>query len=682
MVITNSSDKLIHLESEIEFKNEGDGKEGPGKVEFKGYSGAAVNLSSYGFDAPVVYDLEGVQSRERVPILYRHGDEIGHTTEIVNSKKDLTGKGVLSVPGPSRDKVSEGMKNDFPWEGSMGLDVPNVSTSLKFYRNGTRVNGRDFQGPVYVFHNSVLREMTVTPFGRDSDTSFKYLNEDELMRIKNEDGGNPSETETKPKDQTPADTGVNVNNEPPQETPKETVPPIQNSNTVPPVTPSSDTMSQVRLVLMANRLNNDYPDGADLIENGIANGWEEQRIVDAIKLRRYENGLPRPPKGKKEEGGEKRHDLFQARVMASYGIPIERIENEFGKKIADQVDSMPEMMPAEQLVYVANQEGGDYTGHSDIEVMCKFLKNSGFSTIDFPNLLQKTSNTMLEERWKINPPFATQYLMEESNKDFRKTERRRITGGDLWQGLTDEGKIKHWGAGSTLKYESELETVAALFVMTRKEIINDDQGALRQSMESMVEGAMMVPDIMLGRLLLKDAASGSFWVNSDNSFTGTALTRANLKARWNAVRKYNESKEGIEWPVMINDRWRLITSLELEEDAFEILGQQYIVNDTTANTKTGQRNFWYKKLDQATYPFMSAAVMGSGTFVHTGTWMLWPSSKKFSPYTITYLRGRKRPVIEPVQLPEDMLGRGIRGYWDVNVNERERLAIVRATSNS
>jgi hypothetical protein len=130
---------------------------------------------------------------------------------------------------------------------------------------------------------------------------------------------------------------------------------------------------------------------------------------------------------------------------------------------------------------------------------------------------------------------------------------------------------------------------------------------------------------------------------------------------------------------MQNDRWTLITGPGLEEAAWDILKQDRIVNDTTANTKTGDKNFWFGKMDYAKFLQMNnTSLLGSGTFVSATSWVLWPSSKKASPYTINFLRGKKRPTIEAIDLPGDMLGMGVRGYWDVKINERERLFILRA----
>jgi hypothetical protein len=301
--------------------------------------------------------------------------------------------------------------------------------------------------------------------------------------------------------------------------------------------------------------------------------------------------------------------------------------------------------------------------------------------IDMPNLLKKVTSMMLEERWAINTPFAVQYLKEESNKDFRTTQRIRPGGGKIWDEMKNDGKIEETEFGKETEYRSKLSTSAQLVVFNREDIINDDMGVIADMLDAMVEGALIVPDMKLGKkMLVQAAAAGTFWVNADNSRTSLALNRANLSTAYNAVRQYNEDR-GKNFVNLINDRWVLITSITGEEAAFELLKQSRIVQETGAASpsKTGEANYWFGKLDTVVFPQMSnSSLLGSGTFVSENTWLLWPKSQRFSPYSITYLRGQRRPTIEAVDLPANMLGVGTRGYWDIEINEREREAVLRA----
>jgi hypothetical protein len=697
MTLKNSSptpEYIVGVDSgqQLVFNEPGEG--GIPTVEFVGYSGSSVNLADYGFDAPVVYDLSGMSYTNTVPVMYRHYEEIGHTTKVSNEDGKLVGKGMLSIPNARSKEIEGGLKNKFPYQASMGL-MPDRK-AIDFYSKGNvSVNNQQFSGPVYVVRKSTLMEMTIAPFGRDSKTSFTFVNEDDLMTIKNtppsSPAADPAPTPTTPVAPTtpaPAPAPVLPNtpptgNVPPVQTPAPVAPapvaPITNTPApvAPPTSEPQAVPASLALVFRAQRLLNANPDYVNVIENGIINGWTDEQINNAIKLDKLEKGLPSPGRpGRSQEPTQ--HHLFEARVMASYGVSLQTIENAYGKPVADQVDSLTELSVVEQLVYCARQAGGDYTGHSDIEIMTEYYRNSGYSGVDLPNLLKRTAQTLLEERWKLNPPFATQHCKDESNKDFRKTERRRITGGGLWQEIDDDGKLPHYKPGKDTYYQSDLTTVGAIFTMTREEVINDDQSALRDLMDAMIEDSMLTPDIQLGKLMMEAAAAASFWVNNDNSFTGKSLTRTNLIDLYQAARQYNEARSTINWNTLVNDRWKLIHSVAKEDDVFDIL-QDRIVSNTTANTIQGDRNYLSGKLAPHVFAQMSnTSVFGSGSFVSDETYFLWPSSARFAPFSINYLRGRKRPIVEPIALPGDMLGRGLRGYWDVKVNKRERLTVIRA----
>ena len=680
MKIVNEPPKLLTLEgSAVETILNEAGE--VSSVRFEGYSGDAVDLSDYGFDAPVVYDLSGMEVPQTVPLMYKHYEEIGHTTEVNNDGSKLEGSGTLSIPNTKSKEVGSGMKNKFPYQASMGLQVRDRRKIDYTSKGEVRVNNRVFAAPLYVVRNSKLREMSVTPFGRDGNTSFKFVNEEQLMEIKNSENGGTAVVDPPTTPTTPASDPTPVNNEQTPTTPPAPVAPTTPSTPAPapinnanPTTPVAPDLS---LILAATRLCNSYPTYVDKIEQGFKNGMTAEQVENSIKLDMFENGFVAPTRQKKQ--GDKNKAMFEARVMLSYGIEPEVVENSYGKEVAEKAYSLPEMTVVEQILYAANAAGGDFTGHSDVENMCEYYRNSGFSGIDLPNLLRRVSETKLEERWKINPPFATVHCKDESNKDFRKTERRRITGGGLWGEVNEDGKLPHYKPGKDTFYTSELTTVGSVFTMTRAEVINDDQGALRDLMDQMIESGMLVPDIQLGKLMFELPANSTFWIDDVNSFDSTAMTATNLKTLYNTARQYNESRSTLNWNTLIADQWKLIHSVEYEDDVFELIKQDRIVSNTTANTIQGAKNFLYNKFSTYIYPQMSNTSAFTGKFVRTGTYFLWPMKAMFAPFSINYLRGRKRPVYQSIDLPGDMLGRGIRGYWDVKVNFREPLTIIRAS---
>lgn len=644
---------------------------GPPKLTFQGYSGDSVNLRDYGFEYPVVYNITGIETQQKTPIFYDHYDVIGHTTSLrkVENNSALRGKGLASLPGHNTDKVVSGAKNGFPWQASMGLRIDNYKEDIKLHEKGPiNVNNRTFQGPIYVVNKSTLREMTVTAFGRDSNTSFEFLNQEKRMEIKN--NNTPPKETVPPVDPTP--TPAPVLNSDPAPTPAP----------VPTPAPAPPTLDKV--VRRSMSLLNKHPGKWELIEKGIDNGWDDEAIENSIKLHNLNNDLPTPPSPQKKHGDNYKDQLLVNMAMG-FGVKPEFLAKKFDAKLVDNADKRSPMGIGELLVNAANMAGGDYDGFSDMDNVCKFLKNTGYSTFDLPDFFERVADTVKEERWEINPPFAPTVCKEGSNKDFRKTERKRLTGGDMWNQVAPDGKLELYSTGDQKKYNTELETYGSIFTMTRREVVNDDMNALQDLMDMMVEGATMIPDYLLGKLMINQTpAADTFWVDDDNSFDNTALNRTNLSTAYNAIRQYTEVKDRVNWNVMLNERWTLIVSPNLEETAWDIIKQDKIVGDSTDNTKTGDKNYWFGKLDIKVYSQMAntSAFKSGSKFIGNTTWILWPSSLKFSPYEITYLRGQKKPVIETVDLPATLLGFGTRGYWDVNVNERERTAIARYTATA
>ena len=675
---SESEGVIFNLATEVSHKKD---DKGLVELKFNGYNGGPVNLSDYGIPHPMYYDIEGISysNNQQIPILHEHHVPIGHTTAITKNSESLNGIGIASYPSDSRKVVLEALDNGFPFQSSMGLRIANSKDIILLNARETRkVNNRQVVGPAYIANKSKLKEMTITMSGRDDSTNFNLLNQEAISMLLN--AAPKEEVKTPPTN--------------PLEELKNTLPP-EKPVVVPPVVNNTDRMFQFAL----SKLMTKYPEHEEVIENGLKANHDLVTIENTIKLDNYEKGLTHAPKmkeGRKAEAGDK---IFVHFALAC-GIQPETLEkNGYNKKVIENANSSSHWGFVETLVNVANaneSHGRRFTGFSDVDIMCSNLKrinrnavinesvieNSAFSVVDMPNLMRKVTTLQMEERWAIAPPWATTMLDEQSLNDFRKTESYRPGNGEIWPQLPKSGKIELTHFGEETRYTQELDTVAQLAVFDRQDVYNDNMGAISAMLKAMVEGALVIPDIKLGKkMLTQAAAAGKFWVDTENSRTGLALTRSNLSTAYNYVRTYNANLGGKNVVQMISDRWKLIVGPLLEEAAWDIIKQDRIVGNTTANTITGEKNYWAGRMDIETFPQMAnSSLLGTGTFVDPDSWLLWPSLKQFSPYTITYLRGKKKPTIELVDIPENMLGYGVRGYWDLEINERERLTILRATA--
>lgn len=614
--------------------------------------------------------------------MYNHRTAIGHTNEILNTGKAVSGTGTLSVENRISKKIKNAAENQFPYEMSLGMDARKIK--IDYFPEGTVLNGRTFKKPTYVIKNTLVDEITITEEGRDSNTSMRLLNskidKKELLTIKNSATKKPVKLER------------------PTTAKKK---PLVLENTMPKKkTPTSTPSPQKVTMGTALRLLNKFPEQKDVITKGLDLNWSKARILNAVKLRRLENQLPQPIKVGK--AGAKDNLLLEARVLnAVCQNPEKTLERAYGKEIRDRVMNTPNIGVKEFLLESARRTGeNSYNGHSDINRLMNYLgrynkahigsdrlhNSTGFSSFDMPNLFARVTKITMDEAWLIGGFFAKEMCYKTSQSDFKKTLRFRPSGGEVWQGLDQDGKIKHTSFGDETSYETSLDTKAQMLMINRNIAKNDDFGAIKELLKLMAEGSKMVPDVKLVSRMWQTA--GTFFTNyaadtetggvgSGNNLTNHALNETNLLLAYDLASERITTKGDVNWIDQIGDNWTIVVgTAAMERTAWDLVEQKEFVSNTTANTKQTRANYLYKKFGVKRYSNLVNKTISADA--NRNGWFLWPSDPMYAPFAINWLDGVEQPTIETIDAPVDMLGFGVRGYIDVDINDRESQTIVRA----
>lgn len=142
-----------------------DGK-GQRRFQMLAYTGAPV-ARAYG---QFVIDLEGIQRRDKVPMLVDHdgGKIAGFADEMILTDRGLELAGVLSSKTKFGLEVAALSDEGFPWQGSVGLDVmerEEVAAGVD-----CEVNGLKLSGPLSIARKSRLSETSFLYSGADSAT--------------------------------------------------------------------------------------------------------------------------------------------------------------------------------------------------------------------------------------------------------------------------------------------------------------------------------------------------------------------------------------------------------------------------------------------------------------------------------------------------------------------------------
>lgn len=648
----------------------------PTKLRFVGYSGGPVNLSDHNLKHPVYYDLATMTvAKKTTPMMYNHRTEVGHTLSL-DIGNDLKGTGVLSVKNKASERIKNATEAEFPYEASIGLDVDTVKI-FTVTKGTVEVNGRVVNSPCHIVKNCVLKEISVCPLGRDGNTSVTLFNSSDLKTINN----NRLKDDPMPKKRVlPPETKVRRSSGDPVRRP------VRNRHREPvrnhreeDRTPADDILDSMSATQMADimELQADHPEHGKLIANGLRRGYSVKQIKNKMKLVDLENGMYKPPAKK----GEPQDDLEARFVSALCSKPEETLKKVYGEKTSDRVMNMPQIELREVLLNGAARLGGRFTGFSDVENMISFIgkanrgliRNGGFSTFDFPEFFKRSATILLEEAWKIeNATFAQEMCIEESNNTFNPEERYRPSGGEMWESLTDDGRIKHTTFGKSKRYVTTLDTKAQLLVLPRPVLINNNMDVVKQMYQLMIEGSIIIPDYKLINRMWQP--NGTFFVSNVNDFT-LALTDANLSTIYAAARTYAIDKGKISWLNAMSEKWILLHGPSLAKTAFDLLQVKFVGN-TTANTRQGQDNFWTGKITTRELTNLGNTTINANA--QADAWFLWPVAPRFAPWTLTYLRGQKKPTIRSVEVDNDILGVAMQGFLDVEVNDREPAAIFRS----
>lgn len=134
------------------------------------YTGGLMKVE--GFSHPVVVDLEGLSiDRQNIPIRLDHNPKqgVGHTDRVVIDGSQILADGIISRDTSWARDVSRSGSRGFPWQASIGADI----LEAEFIPNGSAVlvNGRSFDGPVYVIRKSILKEISFVDNAADTQTT-------------------------------------------------------------------------------------------------------------------------------------------------------------------------------------------------------------------------------------------------------------------------------------------------------------------------------------------------------------------------------------------------------------------------------------------------------------------------------------------------------------------------------
>ncbi len=119
----------------------------------------------------MVLDLAGARFRQRLPLLKDHDTEqrLGYSSKIEVTERGLEASGRLLTKSPMVEQVLADAADGFPWQASIIVEPHNVQVLDE--GQSAEANGRTVEGPVHIWRDYTVRELTITALGADDETS-------------------------------------------------------------------------------------------------------------------------------------------------------------------------------------------------------------------------------------------------------------------------------------------------------------------------------------------------------------------------------------------------------------------------------------------------------------------------------------------------------------------------------
>ncbi|MBI1374498.1 MAG: hypothetical protein GC159_17410 [Phycisphaera sp.] len=666
------------------------------------YTGGALRVE--GWRHPVVVDLTGLSiPSQRRPIRFNHSAHqgIGHTERITVERGHLVAEGVVSRDTPAAREVVTSGRRGFPWQASLGASVQHA----EFVRGGkfVTVNDRQFEGPVYVARRSTLGEISFVDLGADGDTaatiaatSPEHSNTTPNPETVDMPGTNSSNANTKTTTKTPDTAGQADNPQPttPVNTPTQGAPgagaagvPGDTPKTVQAAAvtqPEPDSVpdpvaemraraaAEARRIAAVRKVCGDRH--ADIEAKAIGEGWDETRTeLEVLRASRPSvDGAPMAF----ARGGDAPVDgaVLEAACILTAGIA----------KPEDHCDEKPLDIAArrfrggiglQELLLEAAWANG-YTGRNfrASRDVLRFafashhpdgypgVQAASFSTIDIGGILSNVANKFLLEGFFSVERTWRNIASRRNVSDFKTITSYRLIGKDQYEKVAPGGEIKHGTLGEE-KYSNKADTYALMLSIDRRDVINDDLGAITTAPRKLGRGSgLKINDVFWAEFL----DNGAFFTATKKNLLTGGDSVLNIDGLTAAEVAFLNQVDSDGKPIGVMPAIILVpTSLSA---IATVLFKSLEIRTTAADQTYPVANPHAGKFRVEVSRYLSNSQYAGGS--DTG-WYLLADPADLPVIEVAFLNGQESPTIETAEADFNVLGIQMRGYHDFGVALQE-----------
>ena len=604
-----------------------DGQSAPlPRFKMVAYTGGAMRVA--GWRHPVVIDLAGlaVPSQAR-PIRFGHDplSGVGHTDAIRVEAGQLVATGVISRDTSAAKEVVASSRNGFPWQASVGASVE----EFEFIKDNQKatVNGQELTGPVNVVRKATLGEISFVDLGADGRTS--------------------------------ASIAARQNKEPSVMADDPTT-----SNPIPfPIT-AEQTPEQVRAAALAETARiaavRKVCSGkhSEIEAQAIRDNWDATRTeLEVLRASR-----PKAPAIHAPDTSVTSEVLEAACFQSAKLEGIEKVCSTQAIEIAAK--RFQGGLGLQELLFEAAIANG-YTGRTFrdsrrvLEAAFGRGIEAGMTTIDVGGILSNVANKFLLEGFFSVERVWRSICAVRNVSDFKTVTSYRLVGKDQYEQVAPGGELKQGTLGEET-YTNKADTYGLMLSIDRRDIINDDLGAITTVPRKLGRGSGLKINDVFWTAFMNNAA---FFSAGNKNFVSGADTALGIDGLTKGEVAFMDLVDSDGKPTGV------MPAILLVPTALSAMGTQLYksveLRDTTANTKFPVANPHQGKFRIEVSRYLSNALYTGNS---AKAWYLLADPSDLPVIEMAFLNGQEAPTVETSDADFNMLGIRMRGYHDFGVN--------------
>ncbi|HYD00772.1 MAG TPA: hypothetical protein VEB22_06045 [Phycisphaerales bacterium] len=610
----------------------GDGGTQLPRFKMVAYTGGTMRVS--GWRHPVVLDLAGlsVPSQNR-PIRFAHDAAagVGHTDAIKVEAGQLVAAGVISRDTAAAREVVASSRNGFPWQASIGAGVEEFEF-IKEHQKAT-VNGQEFTGPVNVVRRATLGEISFVDLGADGRTSAS---------IAAQQGDGSVATGADAPANGPADVAA-----------------IRAAALA-----ETNRIAAIRRHCAGRH--------ADLEARAIQEGWDAVRCeLEVLRANR-----PKAPLAPAVHVPD--HTLTSSVLEAACFLTarLEGVESVCEERALDAASRrFRGGIGLQELLLEAAWANG-YTGRNfrDSRAVLRAAFGggggaggggggggsieAGLSTIDVAGILSNVTNKFLLEGFFSVERTWRNICAVRNVSDFKTVTSYRLIGKDQYEQVAPGGELKHGTLGEE-SYSNKADTYGLLLSIDRRDIINDDLGAITTVPRKLGRGSGLKINDVFWSVFMSNAA---FFSAGNKNFLSGASTNLSIEGLTAVEQMFMDQVDSDGKPTGIMPSVLLVPTA-LSAMATQ-LQKSLEIRDTTASTKYPVANPHQGKFRSEVSRYLGNSQYGGNS---AKAWYLLADPGDLPVIEVAFLNGQESPTIETADADFNVLGIQMRGYHDFGV---------------